>query len=66
MEKGIYYTNGDKAAVPIALIAYDVQAKRCTKNSNERKQNRDSPGVASHTASHGYLASVTLTGKARI
>jgi hypothetical protein len=56
MEKDIYYTNGDKAALLIALTAYDIQAKSYAKNTSERKQTRDSPGVPLYTARHDALA----------
>ena len=58
MVKNIYYTNGDKAALLIALIAYDIQAKGYTKNTSERKQKRDSPGVPLYTGRHDALASI--------
>jgi hypothetical protein len=50
--------NSDKAALLIVWIAYDIQTKGYAKNTSERKQKRDSPGVPLHTSRHDALASV--------
>jgi hypothetical protein len=55
-EKDIYYTNGDKATLLIALTAYDIQAKNYAKNTSERKQKRDSSRVLLYAARHDALA----------